>query len=417
MENIYEWADNQINKSQECSIGFTQLISNNPYYISINDWENYKNKIDLIRTYQQISLEIFVASINNKLEPDIYHWLMNETPDCIGAKYHKVLKKKHFTIPVFFRTDEASIGKIIEIQPPGSLWGELQLIYEYIILNRNTGITLKSPAELFVKELIDYIGDNPIVQHLIDNSSIPWTNRYFIQRTRGKIQYWGIDKNIKQRECNFIRSHSFYSICSDNEFYYRINQKDVSKLYDLPPHVLFDQKASLVLPFWSKTKKYYPDKIRDLFAYTTPLTLDRLEMQDGCMLTIQEFSKMSRSYRSYYLKYAGSDVSKNWGSKAVYRLSNYSQEKCENILRRCVDGYLRGEVWLLQKEEKTRADVEYISRDGLLHKGLMDSKISAFYGPKTFMGAIAMHRNHYKVHGQNDTVISFVLPDLNKFNL
>ena len=406
--NVYEWADSAINLSPSYSMGFTQLLATSPYIISSDTRKLYEQRFSLIRDFQNTCLNIFRDALIDNSSTNLIHWLLNETPNSFGISYHRSLEDQHYTLPMFFRTDEITFGKIVEIQCPGSLWGELQLVYDYAAkLGKNE--CNKSPALKLATQLINILNEEPIVHHLLDNSSAPAGMRYFIEKTRPFIKYWGIDYNIWPEHCNFIRSHSFFGLCGDNDFRLRMEKVGRGVTYDLPPHILFDQKASLVLPFWSLTRKFFSDEIRNLFVYTTPLLPCGIELPDGSRMTIEEFSKMPRSKRAYYLKYAGSDVSLNWGSKAVFRLSNMNQADCLNFLQKCISRYDNGHIWLLQKEDTHNDEVTFIGRDGSINVKNLRSKFSAFYGPSGCIDILAMHRNHNKVHGQADTVVSYVL--------
>lgn len=412
MNNYYEWADDLINMSPRCDTGFTQLLSTDPYSMPLAALEQYSKRLLLIQDFQRIAVKIFRDSLKNETDPQILHWLVNETPSSWGLDYHRSLEDRHYTTPVFFRTDEAVPGKIIEIQCPGSLWGSLQLMFSYSrILNKTKQDV--SPAEEFSSQLRTYLNTQPIVHHLLDNSSIPHTTRYFIECTRPWIKYWGIDRNIKQQDCNFIRSHSFFGLCGENEFKYRLDKTGKGISYDLPPNVLFDQKSTLVLPFWSMTRELFSDQIRAIFSFSSPLLPEGIEMPNDQFMSIEDFSNLSRSKRAYYLKYAGSDVSINWGSKAVYRLSNMSTSDCLSLLQKCISQYGTGRIWLLQKEEKQDDTICFIDRNQNHHSSKLRAKFSAFYGPTGCLGVLAMHRPHNKVHGQLDTVVSHVVSEDN----
>ena len=120
---------------------------------------------------------------------------------------------------------------------------------------------------------------------------------------------------------------------------------------------------------------------------------------------------MPQSRRSYYLKYAGSSIALNWGSRAVYRLSNLGSGACLDFLRQCLSGYERGQIWLLQKEEAQEDEITFLARDGTVHTQHLRAKFSGYYGPGGCLGVMAWHRQHFKVHGQDDTVLSYVLAD------
>jgi hypothetical protein len=66
---------------------------------------------------------------------------------------------------------------------------------------------------------------------------------------------------------------------------------------------------------------------------------------------------------------------------------------------------------LLQQEESQDDEVEYLTRDGELHSQSLRAKFSGYYGPGGCLGVLALHRRHFKVHGQEETVMSYVLAD------
>ena len=134
-----------------------------------------------------------------------------------------------------------------------------------------------------------------------------------------------------------------------------------------------------------------------------------LELESG-LVSINEFCNLSRKKRGYYLKYAGSNVSMNWGSHEVNRLSILSSEKCSALLKKCLGHYNSGEIWLLQKEDTHDDVISYVDRDSNEFQKEFRLKLSSYYGPDNCIGILAMHRNFFKVHGQNDTVISYVMP-------
>ena len=410
MTNVYDWADNEINSSPRYDVGFTQLLPAAPYRVSPDVRRLYDTRFALIRSFQQTALEIFKAALHGDLPPIMLHWLLNETAESLGLSYHRTLEDRHFTVPLFFRTDETRHGRLLEIQCPGSLWGELQIAYEYTkSLGYDVGDV--APAQRFGMQATDYLQTTPIVHHHMDKASAPAGTRYFIQRTRPLVRYWGIDHGVKMSDCNFIRHHTFITLWAEDNLHALLARTGNGITFDYPPLVLFDEKAPLALPFWSMTRAAFSDEVRSLFPFITPLLPSGIELPDGSTISIEAFSRWSRSQRSYYLKLAGFNVELNWGSKAVYRLSNLSSEACLDFLRQCLSGYERGQIWLLQQEEAQDDEITYLTRDGSVHTQNMRAKFSGFYGPAGCLGVIAQHRHHYKVHGQDDTVLSYVLPD------
>jgi hypothetical protein len=409
MTDPYKWADYAFNSCPEYSMGFAELLSTSPYFVSPDVMKQFEERLAVIRKFQESVITLFRDVLFKERKGQILKWLINETPVSIGIGYHRALNDCHYTLPVFFRTDEVAPGRIAEIQCPGSLWGELQLTFNYAKKLGYIGNEY-SPADKYVGQLCDYLEESPVVLHLLDSSSAPAGMRYFIECTRPAIKYWGIDKGIKPKNCNFIRSHSFFGLCAENEFRLRLPNIGKDVKYDLPPHVLFDQKAPLVLPFWSLTHDFFTDEIRNIFLYSTPLLPSGIELPDKTKISVSEFSKLPQSKRKYYLKYAGTDVSINWGAKAVFRLKKMSSMECQAILDKCLLEFNKGRIWLLQEEEVQDDEISYSDRSNAIRTEKLRAKISAFYGPQSCIGVIAMHRRFNKVHGQEDTVLSYVMP-------
>jgi hypothetical protein len=408
--DTYEWADNLINACPKYETGFTQLLSINPYRMPSRDQRQYESRLLLIRAFQKISLELFRAALNGETHPAVLYWLINETPESLGVSYHRTLEDRHFTLPLFFRTDEVRPGRINEINCPAALWGELQLAFE-VAVRMGYCAGYISPADQYATQLTDFLRDTPVVHHYLDLSSAPGSWRYFIEKTRPRVRYWGIDRGVRITDCNFIRHQAFIGLWGDVNLAARLSKVGQGVTFDYPPYVLFDQKATLVLPFWSMTRERFTDDIRDLFPFTTPLLPVGIELPDGRCLNIEDFSRWPRSQRAFYLKYAGSDCSQNWGSKAVFRLSNMSSNTCLDFLRQCLSQYERGHIWLLQQEEIQDDEIIYRTRDGAIQSQTLRTNFGGFYGPSGCLGVLAMHSRFNKVHGQKDTVISYVLAE------
>jgi hypothetical protein len=71
--------------------------------------------------------------------------------------------------------------------------------------------------------------------------------------------------------------------------------------------------------------------------------------------------------------------------------------------------YESGRIWLLQQEETQDDDIVYLTRDGAVHARRLRAKFGGFYGPEGCIGVLAMHGSHNKVHGREDTVLSYVV--------
>ena len=429
--NYYNWLNNEYNEPDLNGIGFTQLVSSKPLIVKDNKTIVENNRI--IRDFQSICLDLLKVALKNN-DRELLKWLVNDTPQSMGEDYLRKLPSVFWKQPVFFRTDESSEGKIFEIQCPGSSWGELELLYNFY---RKLGVDLQlcKPSQNFTNQLVEHLslknGESPLVFYLTDNASIPVGVRYFISQTRftnPPIKYWGIDKypkieiaddsgktkfkQLKAIDSHFIRSHYYLEILGECDFSKRIHTHTVQSPYDLPPISLFDQKVILALPFWDKTKEYFSDDIRNLLAYTIPLVDSKIRLENGNMISIENFASLPQSQRKYYLKYAGTDASFNWGSRSVTSIERIGHNALLELLYEKINDYKNnGRPWILQAESKGKKEIiKYynpVSCCEIEEKNL-NSKYSYFYGPYAPLGGIASYRKNNIVHGQPDTIIKLI---------
>ncbi|WP_048709763.1 hypothetical protein [Microvirga massiliensis] len=284
---------------------------------------------------------------------------------------------------------------------------------EYYSSQGNTAVqSATSLSKNFVDALRRHCISEPIVHHLLDNSSHPAGERFFIQRVRSSVRYFGFDPDISPRECNFVRAHDFWSLLTENFASERLAQLVEGKsVYDLPPVAVFDQKLALALPFWDETRAHFPDDVRLLFPYTTMVTPAGVRLSGGEWATIEQFAAMPRKARDYFLKYAGSDVSRNWGSRAVFHLGKLSGKACEAYLYEALKRYSAGERWIIQEQVPSSERVTFINRRGVPETTMAHSKHSVFYGPTGPLGVLVMFERFYKVHGSSETITSVGVPD------
>lgn len=265
-------------------------------------------------------------------------------------------------------------------------------------------------AEKFSLLVNELTGGSPRVFHQVDNSSDMLGMNYFISETRKfGVKYLGRDSDVSFKNVNFVRSHSFIGQAVQIEFS-NFLQRYLSGhlLFDLFPSIVFEGKLPLIFPFWEATRSLYPDEVREIFPFTSLVSPRSVVLEDGQEVSIETFSKRELKQRQYYLKYAGADEQKNWGSKAVFNLGNASKPQCLELLTKAAQGAARREYWILQKAYHRKEDVEYLSGEDTVTKNIY-SKWSGFYGPGGFMGGVVFSRNHNKVHGQDDTVCRLML--------
>ena len=409
----YERLNELVDRHRFAEPGFDQLIS--PMPIPHADiFEGFQLRFSTIRRFQQNSLDVLRDEMLARGETsELGEMLLNDAPSNVRRTYHRSLDDSHWTLPLFYRTDEVLPGRIAEVQCPGSLWGDHQLLRTYYSESgHNEQLGPRSLADSFCDSVIRHLdGLPPLVHHLFDNSSAPAGMRYFVASTRGRLKYFGLDTGLRALDCSLIRSHSFFGLMGEN---FARTRREMCRegliKYDHPPTILYGQKISLVLPFLDETRDRFDDEIRSNLIYSYPVRPRGFRLPDGQWTTLEDFAKRQRRLRQYFLKYAGCDVSINWGSRAVFNLGNIGREECLRRLEAAASDYVRGKVWLVQPSEAEHTTVSYFSVEGDELQADMTSKYSGFYGPDGLLGVLVQYRRFYKVHGQPDTVASIITP-------
>jgi hypothetical protein len=411
---LYDHADRSINERIGVTMGLTTLLATRPYELDGPTVDSHRARHAAIRRFQERTLELFRASLDGEADPEIARVVLGDAPPGFGADYHRALTTAQHRVPVFFRTDEFACGRLSEIQCSGSGWGFLEQLRDlYDAWPQVYGPPRHfpvPPARAFAEQLRDYLPQPPIVHHLVDNASRPHGMRYFIQRLRDEgVRFFGYDADVRPEDCNFIRAHDFVSLPHHNFFVDRMERCDRGEVFfDLPPSLLFDGKVILAWPFWSKTRDAYDDEIRALFPHTSLIESDGVDLPDGERITLDGLRDVPRRSRSWYLKYGGSDIAVNWGSKAVFLARTLSNPGCAELLDRIRQDLRRGRPWILQEAVRRAEPATAFARDGGTFETEAYAKLSSFYGPGGLVGVLAMQLRSHKVHGSADTILSMV---------
>jgi hypothetical protein len=386
---------------------FTALLAAEPHVLPAGALSGLQKKFALLRSWQQTSLDLLAASVRGDIPRAVAAALLDHLPDHFGWKHHSHIHLESIDPPVFFRTDQAADGTILEVQCPGSGWGTHEIAQEYYA---DAGFECAQKTEAlsrrFVNALSEHLGCPPIIQHLLDNSSDPAGERFFIQRARRGARYFGFDE-VRPQDCNFVRTHDFFGLLTENFAAERLRSLGQGGcVYDLPPVALFDQKLLLAFPYWDETREHFSDEVRSLFPYTTIVTPEGLRLENGDWVTLEQFAALSRSKRKYFLKYAGADVARNWGSRAVFRLDTESRDKCLTRLCAAVEHYRMGERWIVQCDCPRDENISFITRAGEIETISAHSKHSTFYGPRGALGAKIVFEKYFKVHMSTESIMT-----------
>lgn len=397
-------------------VGFGGLLEKclpSPRAITSDAWQKYCERLQTIHCFLQIVLDIFLDATKGSRTPALRHLLLGDIESGCQIALHEKLPNELWHIPRFFRTDESASGKILEIQAPGSGWGDLQLLRDVYCDQSNTPVlTAFQPSQCVAQQIRAITGkDNPSVLHLLDNASNPASMRYLIATSQPPLRYWGYEPTVEIANCDFIRSHSFAGLISENLFWTRIKGAQTGAVhFDLPPLAVFDQKMPLCLPFFDATRDRFGDDVRELFPYSYPLSSNGFRDFDGKWVSIDDFCDRPPARRRYFLKYAGCDTTINWGSRGVFRLNKAG---IKSQLRNAAIDAMRGKHWLIQVEESEKEDVSYCDTfTSAPASARLTSKYSCFYGPTDLIGIKLMFRQHFKVHGQPETISGIALPSV-----
>lgn len=283
------------------------------------------------------------------------------------------------------------------------MWGEYLLLLA-ISNNHEIGLFL----DPFVKMLFRSQSD-PKVHHLLDNASRPTLMKYFIQKIRQKYQipFVGYD-NLTSSEANFIRTHSFAGLAGQNFFRKMINNemKEPTE-FDYPPTPIFDQKFPLALPFHKKTKHFFPNSVRDVIlpSYLIDQDLSFCDQNENKVFLSTLLSK-PRSTRDFYLKYAGQDTNRNWGSMRVRSLASMSKAAFEKLSKEILNDLSHGDPWIIQESASNKVSVpDFQNKEESVDEYI---KYSSFFSNAGVIGRVAHTRKFYLVHGQEDSTMSIV---------
>lgn len=413
-QDIYAHIDRSINDRLGVTMGWTALVATKPYPMDAKTLEGHRARYELIKRVQRQVLELFKASLAGEADPEIAQLIVGDAPLGYGAAYHRALTQQQHRTPVFFRTDEMLGGRLIEIQCSGSGWGLAEQLRDLYGAHESTfGRAVHFPESLashFARSLRGYLGRDPVVHYLVDNASRPHGANYFIHQLRDQgVPHLHFDGGIRAVDCNFIRSHDFISLPTHNFFQDRMERcRRGEVFFDLPPSCLFDGKIIMAWPFWEKTRDAFDDEVRGLFPHTYVIDPKGVVLSDGEHVTLEEFCAIPSRKRNYYIKYAGTDIAINWGSKGVYLASTLSGVKCRELMDRILADRERGRCWIIQEAIRHSEPIVAFGRDSELVETDAYSKISSFYGPDGLMAVWAMHLRSHKVHGSDNTILSLV---------
>jgi len=220
-----------------CPAAFTGLLAERPHEVGVDRWARLRSHRATLQKWHDKSIELLAASISGQAPPAVAASFLDHLPDHLGWRHHRSFPLGSVRPPQFFRTDESAEGKLLEVQCPGSLWGVHEILRDaYAVTEHETSLRIPAISAAFSEQLRAVLGTRPFVHHLLDNSSHPAGERYFIHRARSGVSYFGYDPEVRPQECNFVRAHDFPSLLNENFAAERLHRAgEGAQLFDLPP--------------------------------------------------------------------------------------------------------------------------------------------------------------------------------------
>ncbi len=172
-----EWQSNEVTRSL---VGFTGLITPVPDNLSSAQWQSLASPLRNDQGMAIDTLELFSSSLKGLVTPAIAELFLREIPPYLASYHRDIVSAAPIHTPMFFRTDEAVLGKIVEVQSPGSLWGTYEQLQDYY---RAHGFSLGTDlSEKWATALAAEIGKPPIIHHFFN---LFWASEsYFAQKAQ-----------------------------------------------------------------------------------------------------------------------------------------------------------------------------------------------------------------------------------------
>ena len=176
-------------------------------------------------------------------------------------------------------------------------------------------------------------------------------------------------------------------------------------------NLLFEQKILSALVYESEFYGLFTDEERELFPRTY-LIKNKTNMGFPGVRRIEDIAELPERRRKFVLKYAGLDLDINCRSRAVYRLSELSQRKTREMLKKALLDYENfREPWIIQEDVSAKENIEYFDRkDKQIKSGSYYRLFRPYFfsegknGQTELIDIAVIFRKKFKVHKQNDSV-------------
>ena len=417
-----------LNKNISEAIGkdkkFTMLLASEPFSLPKEEHRGFNERYEKIKEFFTITNSLVYKALFHKTKEakELYTLIFSGKKQEIINEQRLWYKNEKNPLPLFFRTDESQPGIITEIQCPGSgiaQVGELQKAWEQVLGKK----LWPDWDRQIVKDIIKVTKKkNPKLIYLPRSSCIE-DAELFYQKTAelGLVYLNPLVKNNNDYkrltkkmvlDANFIKAHSYgfqrvWPIFK--EMVKSASKKEIT--IDVPPALIFNMKLNMALPFYKRTKQYYPNYIHLLFPETIVIEPNKKIRFENKKITYEEYSDLPDRKRKHILKSASGisipDI--EFGGRGVFSLSRTSRKKCLQLFKQALTNYKEGERWVIQPEMNKRYEYKTLKHRKIIQESGY-AKFSGFYGPNGLIARRAFFKNYYKVGGSKETTCAVILP-------
>lgn len=190
------------------------------------------------------------------------------------------------------------------------------------------------------------------------------------------------------------------------------------KLEIIPaPNLLHEAKIIMALAYNPKYEELFGQE-KDIFAATYAIEKGvRIEWK-GKKISLDDVVEIPAGKRSFILKYAGLDMERNFGARAVTRLRGLTRSETKKLLSQAINEFeTKGEPWIIQEDiSVNRNDIVYYNGK---EDALRQTDMYTLYRPHFLydnkadiircLGALTFMKNFYKVHAQENSACGSVV--------
>jgi len=422
IQKIKEETNRQISTLAGEENSFTMLFARAPFEMNKDDFIGYEQRYQCIRNFLDTTNQLVYECLREGKHPELYRLIFFGKDKEYVDEQRRWYSNNPNSAPYFFRTDEPIPGVIAEIQCPGSGLAQLGILeqawnkilnknvwpdWKNIVINNIHALTKKNIPRILYLPKSSCTLDASLFYRSLDNKGI-----IFVNPLEKGIEYKNsINKNILEK-VDMIRVHSHGFMRSWPAFWEAVQlAKKRQLVIDVPPAIIYNMKLSMALPFWSYTRNYYNDEIRQLFPLTRVIKDGGTIQFEGKNIKYEDYLKLPDKKRNHIIKSSSGTSELDDGGKGVFSLKRTTRKKCAAMFKKIILEYHYGERWIIQEEHNQKYSYSYLNENEQIKNKDGYARFSGFYGPDGIITRRVLFKNYYKVGGSASTVCAPVKID------